>query len=139
MHLCYRVFPIFLPLLLSTQMPHSLRQSPHNCPCPWVMPLCSLITIYTMLYLDPHDHSVPINLYLIPTPFLPNPPNPLTSGNHQNILRICDSASVMLVHLFCFLDSIIDRCIYYHFIVHIFDPLLNKEDLLTFHIIMVWR
>ena len=50
--------------------------------------------------LHPHGYSVTTNLhFLIPSHFSPNP---LPSGNHQNVLCIYDFVSLLLVHLFCF-------------------------------------
>ena len=46
---------------------------------------------------------------LNPFTFMAYPPKPFTSGNHQNVLCIQDSVSVLLVCSFCFLDSIVDR------------------------------
>ena len=63
--------------------PHSLRQSPHHCSCPWVMHTGSLATPF-FLYctLHPHGYSVATCLYfLIPSPLHPFPhmPPPLWS------------------------------------------------------------
>ena len=40
----------FSPFPTSTQHPHSLRQSPHHCSCPWVMCIRSLASPYPILY-----------------------------------------------------------------------------------------
>ena len=40
---CFTVVPIIALLLSSTQpTPHFHSQSPPHCPCPWVLPVCSL-------------------------------------------------------------------------------------------------
>ena len=75
-----------------------------------------------MLYFLPKsDYSVTNNLYFsIPSPFFSHPSNTLPSGNHQNVLCIYDSVSVLLVHLFCFLDSIVDRYVLIAILLFIF-------------------
>ena len=41
-------FSQFFPLCLPTQpSPHSHSQSPHHCPCPWVLHTCSLTSPFT--------------------------------------------------------------------------------------------
>ena len=82
-----------------------------------------------MLYFTFHDYSVSTNVYfLIPAPFL-HRPTPLPSGNHQNILRIYDSVSVMLAHLFCFLDSIVDKYVFIAILLFIFLIFFLKKTL----------
>ena len=95
--------------------PHSLRQSPHYCSCPWVMCISSLATPFPMLHFTfPwlfYDYLfVLLNpLTFHPCPYIPLPYTPLPSGSHQNTLHIHDSVSVLYVFLVCFLDSIVDR------------------------------
>ena len=56
--------------------------------------------------LYPYDYFVTTHLYFsIPSPFSPSPPNSLPSGNHQSVLCVLKSASVLFVHLYCSLDS----------------------------------
>ena len=50
--------------------------------------------------------------FLIPSPLHPFPHTTLPSGNHQNVLHIHDSVSVLLVYLVCFLDSIVDKYVF---------------------------
>ena len=116
------VFLIFPPLALSTQpAPHSLRQSPYYCPCPWVMYICSMATIFPVLTFTFPWLFCNTNLYfIIPSHFSPISLTPFLSGNHQNGLCIYDSVSVLLVHLFCFLDSIVDRYIFIAILLFIF-------------------
>ena len=65
--------------------------------------ICSLATLFPMLYFDPHNYSVTTNFcFLIHTTFSPIPLTPLPFDNHQNVLCIYDSDFVLLVHLFCF-------------------------------------
>ena len=67
--------------------------------------------------------------FLIPSPLYPFPHILFPSGNHQNALHIHDSVSVILVHYICFLDSIVDRFVFFAislFIVLIFF-FLNKS------------
>ena len=47
-------------------------------------------------------------------------PNPLPSGNCQNVLYTDGSVSVLLVHLICFLDSIVDRYVFIAILLFIF-------------------
>ena len=107
--------------------PHSLRQSPHHRSYPWVMGMSFLATPFPILYFTSHGYSVTTSLYfLIPSPLHLLPRLPLSSGNHQNH----DSVSVLLVCLVCFLDSIVDRFIFFAillFIVLIFFFFLNKS------------
>ena len=44
------VVPIFPPWPLSTQQPHSLRQSPHHCSCLWIIRISTLATPFPILY-----------------------------------------------------------------------------------------
>ena len=82
-----------------------------------------LYSLYCTLYL--HDYSVTTSLYfLIPSPFSPISPTPMPSGHCQNILCIYDSVSVLLVRLFWFLDSIVDRYIFIAILLFTFDLLL---------------
>ena len=106
--LCFIVYaitvvPNFPSFSLSTQHPHSLRQSSNCCPCPWVMHVCSLVLYSLCCTLHPHDYSLTTNLYfLIPSPFSPILPTPFPCGNHQNILCLCDSVSVLFTLFFRF-------------------------------------
>ena len=43
-------FSQFFSLCPLYQAPHSLRQSPHHCSCPWVMRISSLATLFSVLY-----------------------------------------------------------------------------------------
>ena len=83
---CSYSCPNFPPLPPST---HSLRQSPHHCSCPWIIPINSLATPFPILYFTSHGYSVATYLYfLIPSPLYPFFHTPLPSGNHQNILSL---------------------------------------------------
>ena len=104
------VVPIFSPLLPSTQQP----------PLPPVIPLplftsmgpaCKFFgnSISYAYSRHPPAYSVPTNVYfLVPSPFPPFPQMPLPTAHHPNVLPICDSVSVLFVHLVCFLDSVVD-------------------------------
>ena len=70
------------PLPASTQHPHSLRQSPHHCSCPWVMSVSSLAAPFPVLYFTSHGYSVTTYLYfLIPSPLYPFSHTPFPYGN----------------------------------------------------------
>ena len=115
--------PILRPL-------YYLWQSPHQCLCPWVMQICFLVTLFPMLYFHPYDYSVKTNLhFLIPSPFSSIPHNFHRSGNHQNFLCMYDFVSVLLVCLFCFLDSIVDRCVFIAILLFIFFIFFLKKTL----------
>ena len=105
------VVPIFPSLCPSTQTPHPHPQAiPTLLSWSWIMDMCSSSTLFPVLYLHPHDYFVTTNLcFLIPSTSSPIFPNRLPSGNHQSLLCIYDSVSVLLVCLFCFLDLIVDR------------------------------
>ena len=106
------VVPIFPPLFPSTQQPHSLRQSPHHCSCPWVMCISSLAILL-----------LPI-CTLFPSPLHPYLHTPFPSGNHQNPLHIHDSVSVLLAQFVFWIQLLL--CIYCHFIVCTFGILFLK-------------
>ena len=80
--------------------PHSLRQSPHHCSCPWVMPISSLASPFPMLYFT--ALWLFCLYFLIPSSLHPFPYTSLPSGSHQNTLCIHDSVSVFLVCLVVF-------------------------------------
>ena len=102
----------FLPLCLLPATPHSLRQSPHRCSCPWVMCISSLATPFLILYCTSPWLFCNYHLFLIPSPLDPFPHTSLPSANLQNALCIQDSISVLLVCLVCFLDLIVDRYVF---------------------------
>ena len=118
------------PLCTSPHSPlHDLRLSPHHWSCPQVMCISSLAPPFPILYVTSHDCSVITYLYfLIPSPLHPFSPTLLPSGNNQNVLRIHDSVSVILVCLVCFLYLIVDMYVFaiLFFIVLIFF-FLNKS------------
>ena len=108
------------PLRPLPSTPHLLRQSSHHCSRPGVMHISSLATPFPMLYFT-SPWLFYNSLFVLLNPFTssPIPHMPLPSGNHQNALRIHDSVAV-LVCLVWLLDSIIDRNLFFHFIVHSF-------------------
>ena len=119
--LCYHSCSKFPPVPPSTQAyTHSLRQSPRCCPHPWVIHTCSLATIFPMLsftspWLFCNNQFVLLNFFT----FFAPPLHSLLSGNHLNVC-IYYSVSVLLVHLFCFLDSIIDGYVFIAILLFIF-------------------
>ena len=47
------IFIVFFPLPFSPLMPRSSQQSPHCCPCPWVLfPFCSIPQVYYFNYIE---------------------------------------------------------------------------------------
>ena len=127
---CYYSCPSFPPLPHSTQPP----ALPQAVPAPVFMSLGHVykflaapfpILYFTAPWLFCNYLFLPLNP-LTPSPILPHP---LPSGNHQNVLHIHDSVSV-LVCLVCFFRfSCWWICIFCHFIVHSFDLFffLNKS------------
>ena len=100
------VVPIFPTLPPSIYPPNSLRQ-PHTIVNVSGSCICVLWLLYFLCCnLPPHDYSVTTNVYfLIPSVFPAIPLTPVPCGNHQNILCVYDSVSVLFVCLFCLLDS----------------------------------
>ena len=125
--LCYYSGPDFSPLPPSTQhpllpeaiLPTLFMSMGHVCKF-WLLHF-----LYCTVH--PHGYSISTCLYfLIPSPLHPFPHIPPSNWPHQNILCICDSVSVLLVCLVCFLDSIVDRYVFIAIItVHIFDFFLK--------------
>ena len=121
---------IFPPLPPSTQHPHFLRQYLYHCSCPWVMCKSSLATPFPILFFTSQWLFCNYYLYFLiltlhPWPYIPS----FLSGNHQNILCIHDSFSVLLVCLVCFLHAITDLYVFaiLLFIVLIILFFLNKS------------
>ena len=103
--------PIFTPLPPPPIALHSLRQSPQNCSCPWVMYIIrSLATPSPVLYfISPWLFCNYLSVFLFLSLLHPFSYTPLPSGNHQNALCIHYSISVLLIFLVCFLDLIVGR------------------------------
>ena len=104
------IVPVF-PFLPPSIQPHPAPSgNPHTIVHVHGSCICVLWLLYFLCCtLHAHDYSVTINLYfLTPSPFH-SPPTSLPSGKHQHVLSIDDSVSDLLVCLFCFLDSIVDR------------------------------
>ena len=97
----------FSPLLLSNQYPHSLRQALHHCLRPWVMCVSSSATPFPVLYFTSPRLFCNYPFVLSPSPLHPSPTTPSHLATITT-LSISMILSVLLVCLFCFLDSIID-------------------------------
>ena len=112
----------YFPLAPTHLAPHTPSLSQFFPPLFMSMGHVYVIWLLHFLYctLHPHDYSVTTYLYfLIPSPLYPFPHSPLPSGNHQNILCIHDSISFILVCLVCFLDSIVDRFVFFAILLFI--------------------
>ena len=96
-------FPLCLP------SPSCLRQSSHCCPCPWVLHICSLVTLFPMLHFTSSwlfwDYQF---VLLNPFTFFTRPPTILPSVKHQNVLCIYESISVLLVYFAFYIQLLID-------------------------------
>ena len=115
--LCYYISLIreFFPLCATQpSTPHSLGQTPHYCSCPLFIRISSLASPFPILYFTSQwlfcNHLFVLLNLLTSSPSLPTPPLPF--GNHQNALHIHDSVTV-LVCLVCFLDSFVDRYVFF--------------------------
>ena len=99
-------FPFSPP---SPSIPHSLRQFPHHCSCPWVMHIGSLATLFPILYFTSLWLFCDCTFVSFLNPVLLHAflYTPIPSGNHQNALHIHDSVSVLLVCLVYFLDQLL--------------------------------
>ena len=120
-------FPLCPP---PPSIPYSLSQCPHHCSCPWVMHISSLAPPFPTLYfISPWLFSNYLFVLLTALTSSPISLHPLPSGNHQNTLCICDSVSVLLVCLVCFLNSVVDRYVFTAilFIVLMIFFFLNKS------------
>ena len=92
--------PSFPP---TSSTPHYLRQSPHCWPCPQVVHICSLATLFPMLYFISTRLFCKYQFVIFnPFTLFTHPLMTLPSGNHQNVLYIYDFASVLLICLICF-------------------------------------
>ena len=112
----------FSPLPPSTQSPPTPSSNPYSIVHVHRSCIKVIWLLYTLCCTSPsHDYSVKTNLhFLIPSPFSSIPHNFHRSGNHQNFLCMYDFVSVLLVCLFCFLDSIVDRCVFIAILLFIF-------------------
>ena len=65
---------------------------------PATIKLLQYYSLYSLCCsLNPHSYSVSTSLYFsIPSPFLLSPPTVLPSGNHQSILSIYESSTVIV-------------------------------------------
>ena len=112
-------------------IPYSFRQFPHHCSCPWVIRVSALATPFPILcFTSPWLFCNYLFVLLNPLILHPFPHMPLPSGEHQNFLCIHDSVSVLLVSSVCFLDSIVDRFVFFAILLFIVLTLyffLNKS------------
>ena len=122
---------IFLPLFApSTQQPHSLRQSPNDCSCPWVIHISSLATLFPILqFISPWLFCNYLFLLLKPLTSSPNVPNPppiyISTIKLPSVSMICLSSFCLsfIVRFYCSSISIFATLL---FIVFIFF-FLNKS------------
>ena len=70
--LFYLIFIVFFPLPFSSYIPPSPQQSPHCCPCPWVLSLCPSVSLSLSLSLS-FFCSIPSTV----STFLPSAARPL--------------------------------------------------------------
>ena len=104
--------------LYNLQSDHPIKSRTHLTP---YVVIRILSIIFSMLYFTSPRLFCSTNLYfLIPSPFLPFSPKPPSSCKCQNVPCIYESVSVLLLCLFCFLDSIIDRYAFVAILLFIF-------------------
>ena len=121
--LCYYSFnfPLLPP---SMQQPHSLRQTWYHCSCPWVMCISPLATPFPILcFTSPWLFCN--YLFVLLNPLTSSPISLQSPPIWQTSKSLCihESVSVLLVCLVSFLDSIVDRFVFFAillFIVSIF-------------------
>ena len=101
------------PLFPCPLNPPTLLDNPHTTVHAQGSCIYILCLLYSHAVLYTPCYSGTTNLYfLIPSPFSPITLTLFPSGNHQNLLCIYDSLSVLLVCLFWFLDSIVNRYVF---------------------------
>ena len=97
------VVPIFLPFPSSTYCPHPFRPSPPPLSLSMGHVWKCLAAPFPVPYFtSPWQFCNYLFVFLNPFTFSDHHPMPCLSGDHQNILSIHDSVSVLLVCLFCF-------------------------------------
>ena len=104
------VVPVFHLCPIPPSIPHSFRHFLHHRSCQRVKHTSSLTTPFPVYTLHPHAYSVTTYLYFLI--LSPLHPFPQTASHWQPSKCIHDSVSVLLVHLLCFLDSIVYRYIF---------------------------
>ena len=92
--LCYYSCPIFFPFPPSTQLTPTFHSpSPHSCLCPWVLHICSFTNPSPSV-----NHLPEVGITVVPTCLL-------TSYRGQSLPEFRASGSILLISLFCSLDS----------------------------------
>ena len=99
--------PQFLPLCPPPpSTPHSLRQSPPHCSCPWVMGISSLATPFCILYFTSPwlfcNYLFVILNSLTSSPILPNPPPIWQPSKCSPYPQFCLCSSCLLSLFFRF-------------------------------------
>ena len=104
----------------------SPKQSSHCCSCPWVMHMCSLPALFPILYFtSPWLFCNYQFVLLYPFTSFTHPADALPSGNQQNVLVFMIPFLFFFLKIL-FLDSVVNRYVFFCHFVHIFD--LLKED-----------
>ena len=88
---------IQLITLPNLESDHCDRSYTHLTP---YMVITKLLTVFPVLFFTSHDCFVTMNLHFsTPSLFSPSSPTPLPPGNHQSVLCICESVSVLFVSI----------------------------------------
>ena len=96
--------------------PYSFKQSTCHCSCPWVMCMFFGCSISLLYFTSPWLFCNYLFVLLDPLTFSPIPHiSSLLSGNHQNAFSFHDPVSILLVCSVCFLDSIVERYVFFAF------------------------
>ena len=117
--LCYYSCPKFSPFDPLQSALTSLRQSLQHCPSPWVIHICSLATLFPMLYnTSPWLFCNYLFVLFNPFTFFTHPSQP--PSHLPTIKTFPASVILFLLCLFCYLDSIVDRYVFIAILLFIF-------------------
>ena len=111
----------FIPLCLVPLLPPSF---PHLSSCPWVLHICSLASLFPILFLTSSCLFCTYNLcFLFPLLSPPLFSHSLLADNLSCDLYFCESVPLLVVCLVCFsffLGSVFDSCEFVAFLLFIF-------------------
>ena len=115
------VVPFFFLFIHLCPIPSFSPALPPPSSCPWVIHVSSLASPFPILFLtSPCLFCTYHSCFLLPAPFPPSSPLPLSTDNPPCDLHFCDCfCSSCLISLFLFmgffLGSVVDSCEFLHF------------------------